>query len=172
MSISAWFGNAGRSAIIVGGSAANYGSNAIFVSHGIWKTFYHYTGDPFCPEPNKQYTDVRLSAYKDSTYESRASHLDNFKAGSMTRTLIHQLSHSYAILGPSQKVDVPFEGGPNGAAYGWGPVTSLAEQSSENDEAADYPLINADSFAFYVVAMYMENNDWHSGWALDYTDME
>ncbi|KAL2836437.1 hypothetical protein BJX68DRAFT_273511 [Aspergillus pseudodeflectus] len=62
----------------------------------------------FCPEPNKQYTDFRLSAYKDTTYESRASHLDDFK-----------------------DLDVPFEGGPNGAAYGWGPVTTLAEQSSE-----------------------------------------
>ncbi|KAL4860717.1 hypothetical protein BDV12DRAFT_204757 [Aspergillus spectabilis] len=102
----------------------------------------------FCPEPNKQYTDLRLKAYKDLTYESRESHLGIFK-----------------------EVDVPLEGGPNGAAYGWGPVTSLAEQTPKSAKAADYPLINADSFAFYVVVMYMENNDWHSGWALDYTDM-
>jgi hypothetical protein len=51
-------------------------------------------------------------------------------------------------------VDVSFKGGPIGAAYGWGPVTSLAEQSSQSNEAADYPLINADSFAFYVVGEF------------------
>jgi hypothetical protein len=57
----------------------------------------------FCPEANKQYTDSRLSAYEDSTYESRASHLDDFKDRSMAFTLIHELSHSYEILGPGQK---------------------------------------------------------------------
>jgi hypothetical protein len=57
----------------------------------------------FCPEPNKQYTDFRLSAYKDSTYESRASHLDDFNDRSTTFTLIHELSRSYEILGPGQE---------------------------------------------------------------------
>jgi hypothetical protein len=59
----------------------------------------------FCPEPSKKYTDLRLSANKDTTYESRAFHLANFKERSMTFTLIHELAHSRAILGSSKKSD-------------------------------------------------------------------
>lgn len=60
----------------------------------------------FCPQASQNYGDLRLKAYKDQTYQTNSLHLDNFKADSIAFTLIHELTHSKALLGTAQYGDL------------------------------------------------------------------
>ncbi|KAF3480776.1 putative Protein kinase [Arthroderma uncinatum] len=100
---------------------------------------------------------VRTSIQTDMRHRPRLHidgiSLDSVRDGSLTTTLIHELTHSDFLLGDDVTEDI--EG--MESAYGWAEAVYIA-RVSENDA-----LENADNFALFVLAMFLSLNHWGTG---------
>ncbi|RHZ64659.1 hypothetical protein CDV55_102399 [Aspergillus turcosus] len=90
-------------------------------------------------------------------YESGVANLDQFSGLTMSTALMHELTHAPAIVGPNYLNDGSCQvAGVTKSAYGWACITQLAATPSS-------ALNNADSFAYYIAAMYLSLNNWSTG---------
>lgn len=93
-----------------------------------------------------------------TTFRSGEKHLDQFQASTFTSALAHELSHAPAVVDEPYMADEHCDAnGSSGAAYGWNCITHLANTSPGS------AINNADSFAYFVTAMYLQANDWSTG---------
>ncbi|KAL2802200.1 hypothetical protein BJX63DRAFT_438114 [Aspergillus granulosus] len=116
----------------------------------------------FCKDALEGY-DRALSDMQATSYRTQKMHISIAKSHTLGFAFLHEISHSLIVLNNMQYFDIAFNRGPNDGAYGWPAVTALAADGDG--------LINADSFAFYVTAMYLDKNDWHTGVSRTYEDI-
>ncbi|KAK1145210.1 hypothetical protein N8T08_004362 [Aspergillus melleus] len=117
----------------------------------------------FCKEGLDQWTDELRELYK--LKFPPTAHISTVKVLSMGFTLLHELSHSKQVLGQNSYRDTSYSNGINSAAYGWEAVTEISDSP---DDARK----NADSFAFFAAAMYLDKYDWHTGFALTFDELD
>ncbi|KAJ6123926.1 hypothetical protein N7471_011243 [Penicillium samsonianum] len=77
----------------------------------------------------------------------------------MSTALMHEFTHAPAIVGSDYLLDQPCVlGGRSVKAYGWQCIVQLATNTP------DLAIKNADSFSFYVTAMFLSLSDWSLGY--------
>ncbi|KAH8688983.1 hypothetical protein BGW36DRAFT_365519 [Talaromyces proteolyticus] len=141
-------------------------SNPIPVAYSYSSAVVTHHMAVFCPNQFQTWEGYdRMSVMHDTRdWYGEAMHLDTIAKRYILHAVLHELSHSDHIFGVPGLEDVPCGEGNRNPAYGWVCITHLA---SNNPESA---ILNADSFATFVMAMYLSNADWHTGWAMPFND--
>ncbi|KAF7933605.1 uncharacterized protein EAE98_003314 [Botrytis deweyae] len=101
-----------------------------------------------------------LASIKDKTL-TKSDSLEGLTSQTATFLLLHEFSHALSLVGGYKKGD---------NAYSWSKCLELADQGPV--EAA---IWNADSFAFFATAMFLDTYTWYTGQALpkyDHTELE
>ncbi|RJE24638.1 hypothetical protein PHISCL_03004 [Aspergillus sclerotialis] len=122
----------------------------------------------FCSKSLDGFTTETLQEMQRQSFATGNMHIEQVALDKMSLSLIHEMSHSRAVLGSTDAyIDATYENdnGDKETAYGWKAITTLRRQSTKD------ALDNADSFAYYVAAMYLDNNDWASGFAYTFEDL-
>ncbi|KAI9370340.1 hypothetical protein BJX61DRAFT_515861 [Aspergillus egyptiacus] len=98
-----------------------------------------------------------MMSFADQLFEHGQIALNEFQGQTLTTALMHELTHAPAIVGADYLLDQPCElNGQTTSAYGWDCITQLAKTPST-------ALKNADSFSFYITAMFLSKDDWSTG---------
>ncbi|CZR68405.1 uncharacterized protein PAC_18304 [Phialocephala subalpina] len=103
-----------------------------------------------------------LTSQAGTAYALNAISLDQIADNSLTLLLIHELTHTYALMGMDD-VCHDYSYGED-LAYGWQGITALAAQSTAD------AIFNADSITFFMAAMYLSKNTWWTGLSMPLTD--
>ncbi|KAI9039616.1 uncharacterized protein KD926_009208 [Aspergillus affinis] len=104
------------------------------------------------------YAGNKLPTLRQQEYSPLQYKLDDFSGPFLSTALIHELTHVSQIFGSPPTKDQPcVKDGKTVGGYGWFCITQIASSSTER------ALLNADSYAYYAVAMYFNKNDWSTG---------
>ncbi|KAL3447769.1 hypothetical protein BJX65DRAFT_307822 [Aspergillus insuetus] len=111
----------------------------------------------FCPRPLER-LGLTLQEVRQTTYEHEQGHLEHLEELTEGLNLIHEIAHlQIALYINGAYRDVGWAEGPHGKAYGWAGIRGIKPALSRG---------NAKSFAYWVIAMYLARNDWHTGYSL------
>ncbi|TGO17551.1 hypothetical protein BTUL_0016g00140 [Botrytis tulipae] len=101
-----------------------------------------------------------LTSIRDKTL-TKSDSLEELASQTATFLLLHEFSHALSLVGGYSKGD---------NAYSWSKCLELADQGS-----VQTAILNADSFAFFATAMFLDTYTWYTGQALpkdDHVELE
>ncbi|KAF5872975.1 uncharacterized protein Bfra_008252 [Botrytis fragariae] len=96
-----------------------------------------------------------LTSIKDKTL-AKSDSLEKLASQTATFLLLHEFSHALSLVGGYAKDD---------NAYSWGECLRLVDEGS-----VEMAISNADSFAFFAAAMFLDTYTWYTGQALPKDD--
>ncbi|RAK92635.1 hypothetical protein BO79DRAFT_275070 [Aspergillus costaricaensis CBS 115574] len=100
-----------------------------------------------------------MTAASQQNYAANSVHINQFQGLTMSTALMHEFTHAPAIVGANYLIDEKCEiDGIKQSAYGWDCIRQLAATPST-------AMNNADSFSFYISAMYLSTSDWSTGFS-------
>ncbi|KAL4738260.1 hypothetical protein BDV11DRAFT_171184 [Aspergillus similis] len=100
--------------------------------------------------------DTMTAAFQQN-YAAGSFHINQFQGLTLSTALMHEFTHAPAIVGANYLSDEPCDiDGVTKSAYGWDCIRQLAATPST-------AMNNADSFSFYITAMYLSTSDWSTG---------
>ncbi|KAF7954425.1 hypothetical protein EAE96_005547 [Botrytis aclada] len=96
-----------------------------------------------------------LTSIKARTF-AKSDSLEELTSQTATFLLLHEFSHALSLVGGHAKDD---------NAYSWGECLRLVDEGS-----VEMAISNADSFAFFATAMFLDTYTWYTGQALPKDD--
>ncbi|KAJ6084468.1 hypothetical protein N7486_011268 [Penicillium sp. IBT 16267x] len=110
----------------------------------------------YCGYKLTDWNGKRIADLKDSAFDSTFA-IDNVANDYIALTIVHETSHSWNIYADDRLIDAPCPGGQG--SYGWLCITDLAN-------TPNVAVTNANSFAYFAVAMYLDSWNWYTGFPI------